>query len=131
MYTNANAYMLMALRDAGALWSNFWVNKNPGMNPPAVFLPDHSACKLKLDNSMESAREFMYGENANPVFYEKLKRVMMGDTAATPAPQNANKRKQMEDAGKTQPDMQHVGLWLYKTCSLAGWHASIYSMPTK
>ena len=55
---------------------------------------------------------------------------MMGDTAATPAPQNANKRKQMEDAGKTQLDMQHVGLWLYKTCSLAGWHASIYSMPT-
>ena len=69
---NANQYILHALEDAGRQWSTFWHSAHPGMEVPSIFLPKSSSCKVDLDNSMQSAQEFRFGANANPLFYGRL-----------------------------------------------------------
>ena len=75
---NANGYMLMAMRDAGLQWANFWTSTNPTMTLPAHFLPAISSCKVQLDNSMENARVFRTGAHANAEFYSSLSTLIMG-----------------------------------------------------
>ena len=73
---NANQYILQALEDAGRQWSSFWHSAHPGVEVPSIFLPKSSSCKVDLDNSMESAAEFRFGANANPIFYKRLSQAL-------------------------------------------------------
>ena len=82
--SNANQYILQALEDAGRQWSAFWHSAHPAIEVPAIFLPKSSSCKIHLDNSIQSAQEFRFGANANPIFYRRLSQALEPKVSVIP-----------------------------------------------